>query len=638
MSDPTPEQLDVLHKEADLRIKEKQEALLQQQLAESKAKMQEAQLPSWKRQGSFNTGLSVFAAVVTACGGIMSAIMKSQVDKSAQSIEVTKTKLEEGRLQIDASRRDMEQVRVTIDESRRDMEQVRLQIDKSKAEVKNAGHSIANQTATQEGSYRYVKEIMDRIQRMEQLHEKIQKGGKSLEMRTILPSLKIITEASTSNTRESAAATRGFILVKLALLMGQHHEAAGLDSKLDYLDEWIKFAATDTDATRATAIMALSTIGRLAIAENKEELFEKVINAIQKIESIVFRKEKDNLLYLNEIANAKFALCDYGRFGYRIGIDPLVSPISGWKCSETVAKWEGALVDAVKLNEELRNEINNDASQDSMRAKAVCIETQRLANGAKREDVNSLLPKDAKALNPQNSIQLAIQGASVVAPLSEKLIEATDSALRLEILNIFRKMPQPLLMEDKAVGIVIGQLVNSDKAVRIAAAEFLMGCWHPQTVNLIYGRLAPKVDAIMQAPLDKSKVIPVPKDPKIDPDFTNSKTRSAVEDGLFVHYGGLIIGTWARTLRDTIPGPKSDKDPGRPMNAAALAKVTQWRDRLDNNDYNTSRDNWEVTISLLNSLITLEATRKDMLVKEKELAELAERAVEKAVPASPPSQ
>ncbi len=646
MSDLTPEQAKAAQSAADLKIKEAQEDLIRTQIKEMTGKIsredKEAQLPFWRKPGAVNTGLSVFAAIIAAYGGVMSHKTAEQAQEADARAQAANSAIEAAKI---------------------DLETTKQAIDASESKLKNVAQVIANQTATQEGSYRYVKEIMDRMQRMELLHEKIQKGEKSLEMRTILPSLKIITEASTSKNRESAEATRGFILVKLALLMGQHHEAAGLDPTLDHVNEWKKFAATDTDATRATAIMALSTIGRLAIAENEEPLFKKVVDAIRKIDFMVFKKEKDNLLHLNEIANAKFALYEYGRLAYRPGLSPLVSFISDWKESEesnTVMGWENSLDEAMKLNAELTKQIGKDPTQKTPRTDAVSIETQRLANSVKKESkladyvktFASKTPetgnKSATEAKEEAARELAILGTSAVTPLAEKLSMATDSQLRLEILNILRQMPQPLLMEGKAVDLVIQRLGDSDKNVRIAAAEFLMGCWHTETVNLIYVKLSSKVETILLEPSNESKVIPVPADAGIDPKFVNGDN-TAVENGLFVHHGGLIIGTWARTLRDTIEGPKSEQNPGGAMNAIALAKVTAWRDTLKGKSSSpggstsdvpkktsqaSAPGKWDATVKMFDDLITRAVTRRDLLAKQRELAKLEKIAADDAANAT----
>jgi hypothetical protein len=107
-------------------------------------------------------------------------------------------------------------------------------------------------------------------------------AGKTLQAKLSL--CNIIAQASADQKGESDAKSRALVPLELALLFGQPGAIAAIDSDFQFTDDWLGFALSDgNDSTRVTAIEAMAGMSQSALRLKKLSKVERCWDAIGQL-------------------------------------------------------------------------------------------------------------------------------------------------------------------------------------------------------------------------------------------------------------------------------------------------------------------------------------------------------------------
>lgn len=175
--------------------------------------------------------------------------------------------------------------------------------------------------------------------------------------------------------------------------------------------------------------------------------------------------------------------------------------------------------------------------------------------------------------------QVADIGQPAVRPLVAELIQRSgknspaDDNVRLAAAGALAKMKQPIVLTTDEAKAVVTLIQVSDAQTRLAAAEFLMNLEDQQTIHYAFREL----QQIARNPGNP--------DDKIQ--------------GAAVYNTAVVLGTWARNLKEGIKAPADAGGPNTTMARAALQEAKQ----LDELLKKRGAAKWKHTISDLEDLI-----------------------------------
>ena len=463
---------------------------------------------------------------------------------------------------------------------------------------------LEQRSKVEEPSYKFATEFLNRVG-----SGSGEDSARSPNFRAILPVLDIIAQASSDSTGHSSADARAVLPLYMALILGEPGAAAGMDPNLRKLKWWLSMASVDdSDATRVTAVQALSGICRSALINGQLDVVFCGVNAMVQLLDLI--SDDDSLESKNlrtKALNAKFMLARYLKNHpellerARLSKEPLLSAeLSGnpqflrsaiekylplFDSKEELRLAEKNLSTKVNALEDVppRTAPPSGVIADSKRTLAatetVFATAAREVGGENSDLISWKIDQLIKSLASQDTLErqkassdLALLRQEAVKPLlSELKVRADknsedDQRVRLGLATALSQMRQPIILDADDAASVVALLDFTDKEPRKAAADFLMDLWDGPSISYVFAEL--------------QKVF-VPNSAKANT----------------IYNAALIVGTWARNLKSGIKGPDAT---GAPMRDVALQKAKDWCSVLESSD----PEQWKTTIGLLNDLIS----------------------------------
>ena len=472
-------------------------------------------------------------------------------------------------------------------------------------------NQLEQRSKVEEPSYKFATEFLNRV------------GSRSGEdsrkespnFRAILPVLDIIAQASSDLTGHSSADARAVLPLYMALILGEPGAAAGMDPDLKKLKWWLAMASVDDkDATRVTAVQALSGICRSALINQQLDVVFCGVKAMVQLVDLI--SDDDSLEAKNlrtKALNAKLMLArslkNHPEWLKTAGLskEPLVSDNLDYLRSVILESLPVAdSTEQLRLAEKnLSAEVNalEDAPPATAPATEVIVDSKRTLattqtvfatarkelfagemgvttaagdnsdpTSRKIEELLKLLSSPKPPERQKAGADLALLGQEAVKRLLSELKvrpnnnSEEDKTVRLGVATALSQMRQPITLDADDAASFVALLDFTDKEPRKAASDFLMDLWDGPSISYAFAEL--------------NKVFV--------PNAAKENT---------IYNAALIVGTWARNLKSGIHGPNAT-DP--PMRDVALEKAKEWRNLLESSD----RDRWKATIRLLNDLIS----------------------------------
>lgn len=443
-------------------------------------------------------------------------------------------------------------------------------------------------------------------------------------VQSLLSVLNIVAQASGNKERQSNPRTRAMTPLMLALFLGEPGGVAAMDPSYEYLDDWVAIAYADSsDKTRITAIQALSGICQKALREGRLDVVDKTVEAVDQLFALIptprdptnnllvpaiaarlqlasFIKKEDRLLEDAKLQReskpeVENRLREKIRKAFSDSVEKAQLTSAGLqKVSTELGKTQTASSERAKVDQNLA-QLNAALANASAVARKETVEPSsnenasgaNAATGASRMQagiadlVKDLENKDAQ--KQQKAISdLALLGQPAVEPLVDELKRRystatspkTQDLTRISIANALKLMRQPIDLGPESAWWIVSLLSAPEQDARDRAADFLAGSFPEVTLRHIYGNLDLLVEPFLSPNSD-------------EPDFLEQQG---------VYNTAFVVGTWARSLQDTVQSPEK----GKPMNAFAKDKTIEWKGQLQA----LKKPVWARTISLLQRLST----------------------------------
>ena len=338
-------------------------------------------------------------------------------------------------------------------------------------------------------------------------------------VQALLSILNIIAQSSASRNGESDAKARAIMPLQLALLMGQPGGVAAMDVDYKYMNDWVAMAMSDdSNATRVTAIQALTGICRKALREGRLEVLSNGVQAVNQLFALI--PEDQTVLRVPAIAarsqlvsfiTKETQLLDGAKLpdGDRRNADMVRSeirhafPDANAVAQETKSNLQATyakLEDSTKPIDlqQVANVKNGLAQLDAALKTASQVTVEKaaetaIANSPKGQNppgsdptaaaVSKIIPDLGSEIADKRHkarSDLALFGQSAVKPLLrevEKRASAnsdTDDRIRLGVAVALQSMRQPIVLDSSDAYWVVSLLRSSNNETRYATVEFLM--------------------------------------------------------------------------------------------------------------------------------------------------------------------